>query len=67
MRFRIWYNIKSFAYADINARTLEEAEKFAEHIDGDAFVEVGDSEWELDHEYNIQSNLPDVILEQIKQ
>jgi len=56
MKFRIWYTIINYAYADIEAETLDEAEKVAEDMDGSEFEKVSDPSWMLDHKYNIQYN-----------
>jgi hypothetical protein len=54
--FRIWYNVNRFAWKDVEARTIEEAEKIAEASDGCDFNFSQDDDWVLDKSYNREYN-----------
>lgn len=54
--FRVWYNISSMAYADIEAENVDDAMEKAVELDEEKFHEVEDREWSLDIDVTLEDN-----------
>ena len=53
--YRIFFQITSTAYADIDAENVDEAMRLADEMDADKFTQT-DKNWELDREYYEESD-----------
>ena len=53
--YRIFFQLTSTAYADIDAENVDEAMRLADEMDADKFTQTNKN-WELDREYYEESD-----------
>ena len=45
--YRVWAKMTNYCYLDVEADTIDEAEKIAEDADGGDFINSDEGDWEI--------------------
>lgn len=53
-KYRVWAKMTSYAYLDVEADCVDEAETIANNTDGGEFISTEDGDWEVNPDDNIQ-------------